>query len=104
MISQKLSDFIKDEHKRLLNFYKYCDAKQFKYPAMIKLTEEVGELAQEILRSENCQRLEKLDKNHEIGSEIADVIITTLLVAENNGIDINSELKKAIKKCQSRSY
>lgn len=104
MINEELLGFIKNEHDRLIKFYGFTDKKQMKYPNTIKLMEEAGELAQEILASESIQRREKLSGKNEIGNEVADVIITALIIAENNDIDINSELKKAIEKRNSRKY
>jgi NTP pyrophosphatase (non-canonical NTP hydrolase) len=65
---------------------------------LAKLTEEVGELSEEILSSFGHQRKEKLDKHEpeNIGKEAADVIITTLLLAKSLDIDMTEALRKKI--------
>ena len=62
----------------------------------VKLSEEVGELSEAILAAHNRQRSVKLKKyttNHLL-EEFADVIISTLLLAETMGVKEN--LDKAI--------
>jgi len=102
---EKLLQFIKTEHKRLLLMYGFSKNEELKYPITIKVMEEVGELAQEILTSNGIQRKEKLTKNQEeIENEIADVLITILLLAENTGVNVEEGLKKAIDKRLKRNY
>lgn len=102
---EELLQFIKFEHERLLKFYHLTDKSQFKYPSMLKIVEEVGELSEEVLKSEKFQRKEKLTKKqNKIGHEFVDVLLTTLLLAENMGVDIRKELKQKIAKIKKRNY
>lgn len=107
---EELLEFIKQEHNRLLNLYNVQDKNQLKHPITIKIMEEVGELAQEILAQDSLQRKDKLanntlDNNKEkVADELVDVLITTLILAENTGIDIKSSIKKAIEKRKLRNY
>ncbi|MFA6422685.1 MAG: MazG nucleotide pyrophosphohydrolase domain-containing protein, partial [Candidatus Buchananbacteria bacterium] len=71
-----------------------------------KLAEETGELSSEVLKSINIQRKEKLVHNNveKLADECADVIITTLLLAEVMGIDIGKAINEGIEKRKSRNY
>ncbi len=76
------------------------------FARMVKLTEEVGELADEVLASQGDQRKEKLEgKNKEsLGDEIADVLITTLVLASSLNIDVPKALARKIVKIETRLY
>ncbi len=73
---------------------------------MVKLTEEVGELADEVLSSQGDQRTEKLAEKGDdaLGNEVADVIITVLLLAAALKVDVPSALMKKIEKIRTRVY
>lgn len=60
MISQELLQFIREENAYLLEKYPPTTPAESMYGRMIKLTEEVGELAAEILALQGHQRTEKL--------------------------------------------
>lgn len=70
----------------------------------VKLSEEVGELASAVLSSLGAQRTAKLLKHRDdhVGEEMADVIITTLVIAEVFGIDVREPLSKKIAKIKER--
>jgi NTP pyrophosphatase (non-canonical NTP hydrolase) len=103
MTFKDLLKFIAWEHDRLLKFYDFKDKKDLKYPNMLKIVEEVGELSEQVLKTEKMQRKEKLD-DQKIGHEFADVLITTLLLAHNMDIDIEKELSEKIEKIKKRNY
>jgi NTP pyrophosphatase (non-canonical NTP hydrolase) len=71
---------------------------------LAKLTEEVGELAAAVLAKYGYQRDSKLkDFDDEMLShEVADVILTTLLLAKVLGIDVEAGLKGKISKVEKR--
>lgn len=71
---------------------------------MVKITEEVGELADEVLSHNSLQRKEKLDKynKNDLLEEFADVVITTFLLAEIMKVDIEKALKMKIKKMNEK--
>ena len=102
---EELLEFIKTEHNRLMKFYNFQDKTQITYPMTLKVMEEVGELSQAILHTNSLQRKEKLEKKDiKLGEEFADVLFTTLLLAENFNIDIKSELKNKIEIIKNRNY
>ena len=105
METKELLDFIKIEHKRLLKLYNFKYKKEMTYPIALKIVEEVGEMSQAVLHSNSIQRKEKLENNNiNLGEELSDVIVTTLLLAENLNIDIKLELKNKIEKIKNRNY
>ena len=102
MEMDNLIDFVKEEHKRLMGYYSFKEKKDIIYPMTLKLMEELGELSEAILHSHSLQRKEKLKKSTKLGEEFVDVLLTTLLLAENFDLDIRQELKKKIKKIKKR--
>lgn len=70
------------------------------YARTIKLNEEVGELCEAILKEAGLEREKERDIN--IGSEIADVIITTFMIAKSKDIDVWQELAKKLPKVNER--
>jgi len=96
---EKLLDFVNLEDKRLRNLYgNYPDEEKRILARMVKLTEEVGELSEEVLSHLKLQRKEKIQSNkNELSNEFADVIITTLLLAKSLRVDIKEALNDKIK-------
>lgn len=101
----ELLSFIKTEHERLMKLYNLKEKNQIKYPMVVKIMEELGELSECVLASDSMQRADKLEtQTSKIDEEIADVLITTLLLAENMNIDIVGGLKRKIEKIKKRNY
>lgn len=70
----------------------------------IKLNEEVGELCNDILAVLKLQRkskLEKFDKRN-IYEEFADVLITTIQLAEAAGVDVSRAINDKLKKIEKK--
>jgi len=105
-----LKNFIKEESLRLKKkFGKNKTQSERILARTAKLGEEYGELCNEVLAFLKDQRPEKLKgkKENDLTDEIADVIITTLLLADILNIDmetIESSLKRKIKKINKRKY
>lgn len=102
---EKLLQFIKTEDGRLKKYYGgYTDQEKRILARTVKLSEELGELCNAILAFNSMQRKEKLEKHDRdnLSEEFADVIITTLLLAEAMGINIEKSLEKKIKKINNR--
>ena len=69
------------------------------FARMVKLTEEVGELADEVLA------LHKVISGAEgLGDEIADVLITTLILAASLEVNVPEALARKITKIEARFY
>lgn len=105
MIDTELQDWIRQQSRKLeIRFGGTQTDKEKLYARTIKLNEEVGELCEEILAHNKDQREEKLQNksNDDLAYEIADVLITTLLIAEFLHIDPNDALQKKIIKIDKR--
>ncbi|MDO8459868.1 MAG: MazG-like family protein [Nanoarchaeota archaeon] len=101
----ELLEFISTEDKRLRNKYgNYSDEEKRVLVRLVKLGEEFGELSSEVLANNSFQRTEKLEKHSKESTEeeFADVMITTLLLAQAMDIDIKKALKDKIDKINKR--
>ena len=66
---------------------------------LMHLTEELGEISREIINP----KLKREDKNKDnLGEEIADLIILTSKLANNNSIDIENAISNKMKKLKER--
>jgi len=106
MERKELNIFIKEQAQRLKDYYAELnlDEQNIILAGTVKLTEELGELCQEILAHQSIQRKEKLHSyaKENLEAEFADVIITPLILAEWMGIDIEKALEKKIEKIKKR--
>lgn len=70
----------------------------------VKLNEEVGELCNDILSILKLQRRAKLEKFNKanIYEEFADVIITTIQLAQAAGVDVERAVGSKLKKIEER--
>lgn len=66
----------------------------------VKLSEETGELSEQVLRAQGFQRKEKTTGS--VGEEVADVIFAAALIAEDFGIDLEDALSEKLKKLHER--
>ena len=67
--------------------------------------EELGELCEQTLLQGKLQRSEKLHTDESaLANEFADILITTLLLAENMSIDVIKALEDKIEKIKGRTY
>jgi NTP pyrophosphatase (non-canonical NTP hydrolase) len=102
MKMDKLLDFVKVESKRLEENYPCDNLDKETFARAVKMVEEMGELFDEILNHSSLQRKEKSGLDDNLAEEFADVLITTLLLAERMGVDIEKSLKKKIEKINKR--
>ena len=102
---KKLLKFASLEDKRLRDKYSHCENKETMILAeLAKIGEEFGELSSEVLAHLSLVRAEKL-ANHSKEStegEFADVVLTTLILAQSMSIDIEKSLKDKMKKINKR--
>ena len=70
----------------------------------MKLVEELGELADEILTSMNLQRESKIAKfsQENVEDELADVMASVILLATELEIDLDKVMEKKIKYTRER--
>ena len=100
----EVKSFAKKEHQRLGKYYQFSDEKQMNLPITVKIMEELGELSNEVLAHSGLQRKEKLQQmgKENLAEEFADVILTTCILAENMGVNIEQGLKKKMEKINKR--
>jgi NTP pyrophosphatase (non-canonical NTP hydrolase) len=105
---QELLDFAHLERQRLLTYFQQEGINLAQDKEILantaKLSEEVGELSNEVLSYLGLQRKSKLAKSkpEDLAEEIADVLITTLVLADGAGIDISQALEQKIAKIKIR--
>lgn len=113
MTIEELLKFIKWENKRLDKFSGRKTLKDRKrdkqmkvFAQTVKVNEEMGELCNAVLDNFSLQRKAKSKKakDAELAKELADVLITTLLLADTLEVDIKKALKKKVKMIKKRKY
>ena len=105
MDMKELLQFIDKQDKKLIRSYEGANDKEKRVLARsVKLAEEVGELCSEALSFNGDQRQKKLDSHNtdSLANEVADVLITTLLLAKTMDVDIPTALKNKIEKINKR--
>jgi len=105
MTLEELKEIIKWETDRLTKA-RPGSKRDHIFWATLKLPEEVGEVAEQVLASEGFQRQPKLDayEKKDFKHEIADVILVTMILAERLGIDVEEALKEKIEIVEKRTY
>lgn len=80
------------------------DQKQRIFARTMKLVEELGELADELLSSMNLQRADKQEAFHDqkVEDEFADVLASVVLLAAELDIDIEAVMKRKIEFTKQR--
>ncbi len=69
---------------------------------MLRLTEEVGELAREINHRYGEKSKKTSEEKKEIDSEIADVLFTLICIANSMNIDLDDAFDKVLEKYDKR--
>lgn len=105
MEMDKLLKFIEEEDTRLNQYYgERVDKDRRVLARAVKLSEEMGELCNDVLAHASLQRNEKLNvhRSENIQEEFADVIITALLLARAMGVDVLKGIESKIGKIEMR--
>ena len=99
-----IKKFAQEQCNKLKKMYNFDDPKKMNLPFTVKIMEELGELCDEVLAHSGLQRKEKLEKLNKknLSEEFADVILTTFILAQNMGIDIEEGLTRKMKKINGR--
>lgn len=102
---KSLESRIKAMDKKIRPNYKIFNQKEKEIlTEAVKLNEEVGELCNDILGVLKLQRKakqRKFDKRN-IYEEFADVIITTIVLAQTTGVDLERAIKDKLDKIEQR--
>jgi NTP pyrophosphatase (non-canonical NTP hydrolase) len=96
MENKELLDKIKKINNYINNSHEWISETERLLLKTMKLTEEVWELYSEILINLNFTRKWKVWNNENLKMELADVIITTLVIAADFWIDIEEQIWKKI--------
>ena len=99
----ELLRFIK-EYDRFYRRHYRSSEKQRILARMVKLAEEMGELASAVLASLGDQRDVKLKRfrRHQVVDEAADVVITLLALLDVLGVDVRDGLARKMAKIKQR--
>ena len=97
----ELLEFAKLETGRIKSKFNLTN-KELTLATTIKLGEEVGELNREVLKHFGYARKKHMEMKNELSHEIADVMITSSIVAQSLNIDIGSALKEKMEKITKR--
>ena len=103
----EINDFAQWESKRKETFLKKTNEEMI-FADFMKLSEEIGEFANEIQKKLKMQKKEKMDSeeniNKNLADEFADVILTTSIIAKRLGIDIETAIERKIDIVRARKY
>ena len=69
---------------------------------MVRLTEEIGELAREILHRYGPKKKKSSERKQEVGDEIADIFFTLICLANSLDIDLDRSFERMMKKLYTR--
>lgn len=96
-LEQMISDY-RDIHLMLNAQWPLESQNERLFARMLKLSEELGELSNEVLTKMGLQRQSKLDayEEHHLEDELADVIGSAILLAIELDIDIAAIMKRKI--------
>jgi NTP pyrophosphatase (non-canonical NTP hydrolase) len=105
----ELTNFAKQEHKRLVEHYNAKGDPKVKYTMFAKLVEEMGELSEAILTYDKLQRFDKLtntkaEAKKKLEDEFADVVLVSMILAQELNVDMDKALTTKIKKIKARKY
>lgn len=99
---EDVGTFLTRENERLLESLPGLTAENMALAQTVKLSEEVGELGTAVLDENGLQRPREEDTDSTLAMEIADVLITTMLLGETLGIDIEAALAMKMEQIDSR--
>ena len=105
MTFQEFREFIQTEMARIEKRLGHLDREKRLLAYTVKTSEEQGELSEALLSYLSLQRKDKVQNGKdELAGEVADVIITTALLGEALGIDVEKCLEDKIAKIRKRKY
>ena len=102
---KNLIEFIEKYAKRQKEMFgELGDNEKLILSSTVKVTEELGELCDQVLSYNSRQRKEKLKNFNEtsLSEEFADVILAILMLARDMKVDINEALASKIEKLKEK--
>ena len=105
MTFEELSNFTDEYSRRLkIQFGKYDDKEKLILSSTVKLTEELGELCDEVMAFNSRQRKEKTadHSSENLPAEFADVLLAVFMLAKDMNIDLDEAVKNKIEKIKAK--
>lgn len=102
-----LIEFIEKYAKRQKEMFgELKDNEKLILSSTVKVSEELGELCDQVLSYNSRQRKEKIDKfsKDSLSEEFADTVLAILMLAHNMKVDINMALTNKIKKLTEKYH
>ena len=99
---EDLDPFLRRENERLLDSLPGLTAENMALAQTVKLSEEVGELGTAVLDANGLQRPRDEAADSTVAMELADVLITTMLLGETLGVDIEDALAAKMERIDGR--
>ncbi len=90
---QEINNFITSDYLKLNTYLQNEDKQTQAFVVTIKIAEETGELAREVSRAFGFAKQKRLNMPSNLDSELADVIINTLLLAKSLDIDAETAIQ-----------
>lgn len=102
-LQERIKEAQKDQKPK---YHLYTQTEKEILTRTVKLNEEVGELCNDILSVLKLQRKSKLEKfeKRNFYEEFADVIITTMQLANTAGVNIERAINDKMKKIEKRYH
>ena len=102
-LQERIREAQKDQKPK---YHLYTQTEKEILTRTVKLNEEVGELCNDILSVLKLQRKSKLEKfeKRNFYEEFADVIITTMQLANTAGVNIERAINDKMKKIEKRYH
>ena len=99
---EEMNGFLRQENERLLDSLPGLSEDNIALAQSVKLSEEVGELGTAVLDAHQLQRPREETTDKELAMEIADVLITAMLLGETLGVDIEQALEQKMERIDTR--
>lgn len=99
---EEIEPFLERENDRLLETLSGLAAENAALAQTVKLSEEVGELGTAVLEVEGLQRERECSAESDLAMELADVLITAMLLGDTLGVDIEAALERKMTRIESR--
>ena len=96
LIDKKFLQWVREKNTEIAKLFRDQTPHERALTMTVKIQEELGELASEVLSAQGRQRSEKLGRHttETLSAEFADVLLSTLVLGEELGIDVNAALQK----------
>ena len=91
---KEIQKFIESDYLEWNTYFKNQDKKTEAFAIMLKISEETGELAREVMRSFGYANQKRLNEPSQLDSELADVLINTILLARCLDINVPEILQR----------